>query len=60
MVSNSLRPTISAPVRSRFSVTWRVLASVIFSGMPPISVSTSPLPYHLNRCSKPVSSGPAM
>jgi hypothetical protein len=60
--SNSLRPTTSAPVMStrprKCSAPTGDMRRVI-SGWA-VGTSTSPLPYHLNRCSKPVSAGPAM
>ena len=62
MLSKSLRPTTSEPARSICSRKCAWLASVIRNVSPgmAVDISTSPLLYHSNRCSKPVSLGPAM
>jgi len=60
--SNSLRPTTNAPVCSVSARTYLAFSSVsrnVSSGFA-VGTSTSPLPIHLKRCSKPVSFGPEM
>jgi hypothetical protein len=52
----------SAPVLSMMVRKWSALTAdirMVISGCA-VGTSTSPLPYHLNRCSKPVSAGPEM
>ena len=60
--SNSWRPTTSAPAFAMMLRKYSALAADIrgvISGFA-VGTSTSPLPYHLKRCSKPVSPGPEM
>jgi hypothetical protein len=59
--SNSRRPTTSAPVMPMMVRKCSALTADIrkVSGWV-VGTTTSPLPYHLKRCSKPVSAGPEM